>query len=305
MTKHLEASIQPLVDEFIANQKPCPSKLTVAERRAGYIASTVVAGESPQIAQEFLEQLDGITVKVYKPSHETNLPVTVYFHGGCFISGGFATHDVQMRQLAKLANSVVICIQYRLAPEHTYPAAHDDVYQAVLAIKQHAQRLGGNSEHIVFAGDSAGGQLALATTIRLKQAQLWLPKEQILIYPMLDPLGNSASYLANGTDYLITAEMLLSGFRMYAGDTARLKQEPELNLLKADFNDLPRTTIITAEFDPLLDEGELLYKRMREQGVDAYCERYLGVIHGFFQLGGISRSAQRCMQHIANLVQSA
>ncbi|SHE58754.1 alpha/beta hydrolase [Vibrio gazogenes] len=304
MTNSLEAGIRELVEEFQSNGKSCPSKLTIAERRAGYIGSTALAGESPKIESEFLDVVNGIQVKVYKPTNGANLPITVYFHGGCFISGGFATHDVQLRQIALLSGSIVVCIQYRLAPEHTYPAAHDDVYQAVLGIKAHGHKYGGDSEHLVFVGDSAGGQLALATTLRLKKLQPWLPRKQILIYPMLDPTGNSQSYRENGADYIITANMLLSGFDLYANSDSRVMAEPELNLLSCDFSGLPATAIITAEFDPLRDEGERLYKLLLSQGVEAYCERYLGVIHGFFQLSGVSGSAKRCIAAVSNQIKN-
>jgi len=302
MTNYLEAGIRELVEEFQSNGKPCPSTQTIADRRAGYISSVALAGESPKIESEFLDIVNGIQIKVYKATKETNLPITVYFHGGCFVSGGFETHDVQLRQIALLSNSIVICIKYRLAPEHTYPAAHDDVYQAVLGIKDNGHKYGGDPKCLVFVGDSAGGQLALATTLRLKKLQHWLPRQQILIYPMLEPTGNSQSYRENGSDYLITANMLLSGFDLYANSDSRVIIEPELNLLSSDFSGLPVTTIITAEFDPLRDEGEQLYKLMLSQGVEAYCERYLGVIHGFFQLSGVSGSAKRCIATISNQI---
>ncbi|HCG8031651.1 alpha/beta hydrolase [Vibrio parahaemolyticus] len=304
MTKYLEAGIRELVEEFQSNGKPCPSAQTIADRRAGYIGSTVLAGESPKIESEYLDVINSIPVKIYRPTDEVNLPITVYFHGGCFINGGFETHDAQLRQIALLSNSIVICIQYRLAPEHAYPAAHDDVYQAVLGIKEQAHKYGGDSEHLVFIGDSAGGQLALATTLRLKKLEQWLPRQQILIYPMLDPTGNSQSYRENGSDYIITANMLLSGFELYANCSSKEIAEPELNLLSGDFSGLPITTIITAEFDPLRDEGEHLYKLMLSQGVDAYCERYLGVIHGFFQLSGVCNSAKRCIAAISNQIKN-
>ncbi|EPT2927077.1 alpha/beta hydrolase [Vibrio vulnificus] len=304
MTKYLEAGIRELVEEFQSNGKLCPSAQTIADRRAGYVGSAILAGDSPKIESEYLDVINSIPVKVYKPTDELNLPITVYFHGGCFISGGFETHDAQLRQIALLSNSIVICIQYRLAPEHAYPAAHDDVYQAVLGIKAQAHKYGGDSEHLVFIGDSAGGQLALATTLRLKKLEQWLPRQQILIYPMLDPTGNSQSYRENGSDYIITANMLLSGFELYANCRSKDITEPELNLLSGDFSGLPITTIITAEFDPLRDEGEHLYKLMLSQGVDAYCERYLGVIHGFFQLSGVCNSAKRCIAAISNQIKN-
>lgn len=300
MTKYWESGINELVEDFQLNGKPCPSQQSLEDRRAGYIGSTVLAGDSPQVEREFLDTINGVEVKVYKPTSEPNLQVTVYFHGGCFISGGFETHDIQLRQIALQSNSIVICIKYRLAPEHAYPAAHDDVYQAVLGIKECGLKYGGNTDHLVFVGDSAGGQLALATTLRLKKFNSWLPRQQILIYPMLDPNGRSNSYVENGSDYIITANMLLSGFELYAGSESNLLHEPELNLLNASFHGLPTTTIITAEFDPLRDEGEQLYRSMAEQGVEARHEPYLGVIHGFFQLSGVSESAKRCIESISS-----
>ncbi|BCN24490.1 alpha/beta hydrolase [Vibrio alfacsensis] len=305
MKHYLESGIRELVEQFQANGKPCPSNQTIEERRTGYIGSTVLAGESPTLHSEYLDVMNGIQVKVYKPTSEVNLPITIYFHGGCFISGGIETHETQLRQIALLSNTIVICITYRLAPEHTYPAAHDDVYQAVLGIKEHGHKYGGNTEQIVFIGDSAGGQLALATTLRLKTLQDWYPSQQILIYPMLDPKGCSQSYRENGSDYIITANMLLSGFDLYTNRESRITTEPELNLLSSDFSGLPKTTIITAEFDPLRDEGEQLYKLMLSHGVDVYCERYLGVIHGFFQLSGVSGSAKRCITAVSNQIKSS
>lgn len=110
MANHLEPGIKDLVEDFQSNGKPCPSLQTIEERRTGYIGSTVLAGKSPKIEHEFLDTLNGVQIKVYKPTTESNLPITVYFHGGCFISGGFETHDVQLRQIALQSNSIVICI---------------------------------------------------------------------------------------------------------------------------------------------------------------------------------------------------
>lgn len=305
MTYYLENGIKELVDEFISSGKPCPSQQTISERRAGYLSSTILAGTSPEMADEFIDTLDGIQVKVYKPYDKANLPITIYFHGGCFISGGFETHEAQLRQLAKLSETIVVCIKYRLAPEHTYPSAHDDVFHAVLNIKEYGHKYGGNTEHVFFVGDSAGAQLAFSTALRLKNKKQWLPEKQVLIYPMLDPLGESDSYQTNGTDFIITAQMLRSGFQLYAGESVRLVSETELNLLaRNDFQGLPPTFIITAEYDPLRDEGEQLYRLLLSQGVDAYCERYLGVIHGFYQLSGVSESARRCIINIANAIKN-
>lgn len=151
MTYYLENGIKELVDEFISSGKPYPSQQTISERRGGYLSSTILAGTSPEMADEFIDTLDGIQVKVYKPYDKANLSITIYFHGGCFISGGFETHEAQLRQLAKLSETIVVCIKYRLAPEHTYPSAHDDVFHAVLNIKEYGHKYGGNTEHVFLS----------------------------------------------------------------------------------------------------------------------------------------------------------
>ncbi|WP_432464401.1 alpha/beta hydrolase [Agarivorans sp. QJM3NY_33] len=303
MLNQIEPGIRALVEAFIQSDKPNPSTLPISQRRQGYIESTVLAGDGPEMYQEFVDQLDQITLKVFKPSNEASLPITLYFHGGCFISGGFNTHQQQLRQLAQLSNSIVVCVQYRLAPEHCYPAAHDDAYQAAQLIRLHAQKYGGDPKRIVFVGDSAGAHLVLVTSLRLKTQADWLPTQQILLYPMLDAYGQSASYQQYGTDFVITAAMLLSGFELYLGNSGVTKNHPEISpLLREDLSGLPPTSIVTAEFDPLRDEGEQLYKKLVANGVEAYCERYLGVIHGFFQLSAVSSSARKCLENVASQI---
>ncbi|MNP08607.1 Carboxylesterase NlhH [compost metagenome] len=249
-------------------------------------------------------ELEGLLFRVYSPldSAET-LPAVLYFHGGCFISGGFDTHDNQLRQLAYYSRCRVIAVQYRLAPEHTFPAAHDDAEKAARLIWQYAERFGADKNRITLAGDSAGGHLALVTALRLKAVGEWQPAQLLLIYPMLDATAYFESYTRNGADYIITRDTLLSGYEFYLAGTDR--HHPEASpLWRDDFSGLPPTHIITAEFDPLCDEGEAMYQRMTDQGVDCTCQRWSGVIHGFFQLGGVSQAARDVMRDIAWRVSS-
>lgn len=225
----------------------------------------------------------------------------IYYHGGCFVSGDFDTHDRQLRQLANLGSALVIAVDYRLAPEYVYPAAHDDAFKAANLIREYALSWGGDPDHITIAGDSAGGHLAMVTCLRLKEQGDWLPKRQILIYPMLDASGASSSYVTNGDDYVITRDTLLSGYEAYLSDLP--VDHPESSpLYRDDLEGLPETHIITAEFDPLVDEGETLYRRLLEAGVEAQCRRYLGVNHGFFQLAGISNAGKKAVQDVASIL---
>lgn len=128
-----------------------------------------------------------------------------------------------------------------------------------------------------------------------------MPKRQVLIYPMLDAKGTSNSYKKFGDDYVITRDALLSGFEAYLSNLP--SDHPEASLLyRDDFECLPETHIITAEFDPLVDEGEALYRRLLESGVEVQCRRYLGVNHGFFQLAGISKAGRKVIQDVASIL---
>lgn len=297
----LEPGIRKLVEQFIADGRPAASKLTFQERRQGYLDSISLAGDAVHVWKIEDQMIDQLKFRFYKPSDQTNLPVLVFYHGGCFVSGDLETHDRQMRLLANLGRSLVIAVDYRLAPEHVYPAAHQDAIKAAHLVREHASSWGGNPENISLAGDSAGGHLAFVTCLRLKAEGKWLPKRQILIYPMLDANGTSDSYHTYGDDYIVTKDMLLSGFKAYLGDLS--PNHPEASpLYRGDFAGLPETHILTAEFDPLVDEGEELYRRLLEAGVEVQCRRYLGVNHGFFQLAGISPAGKRAIEDTASII---
>ncbi|EEI3460807.1 alpha/beta hydrolase [Salmonella enterica subsp. salamae] len=295
----LEKGIAQQVEAFIASGRPSVRHQNIDDRRAAYVASTVLAGEKESRVDVNDIELEGITFRIVSPRNASGaLPCVIYYHGGCFVSGGFATHDNQLRQLAYISGCRVIAVQYRLAPEHTFPAAHDDAALGANLVHKYAEQLDINRRRITLAGDSAGGHLALVTALRLKAAKQWLPAQLMLIYPMLDATAHFESYTRNGLDYIITRDTLLTGYEMYLPHTDR--QHPEASpLWRDDFNGLPPTHIISAEFDPLCDEGEALYDHLTAQGVNCTCQRYLGVIHGFLQLGGISQAARSAIQDIA------
>lgn len=300
----LEKGIAELVQGFIAAGRPSAREQNIDDRRAGYVASTVLAGETETRVHVESVELEGMRFRVYSPLNASEiLPTVVYYHGGCFISGGFETHDGQLRQLAYYSRCRIVAVQYRLAPEHTFPAAHDDAEKAACLVRHHADRFGIDKNQITLAGDSAGGHLALVTALRLKAAREWQPAQLILIYPMLDSTAYFESYIRNGADYVITRDTLLSGYELYLAGTDRLHPEAS-PLWRDDLNGLPQTHIITAEFDPLCDEGGALFQRMTEQGVTCTCQRWSGVIHGFFQLGGVSQSARDVMRDVAWRVSS-
>ncbi|MFJ5365831.1 alpha/beta hydrolase [Pectobacterium punjabense] len=294
----LEPNIAELVNTFIRNGRPSVKNQTLAERREGYIASTVLAGEAPPGVNCEEINWQSLTLRLYTPpTAQPHASAVIYYHGGCFVSGGFATHDCQLRHIAFHSGCKVIAVQYRLAPEHRYPAAHDDAYHAAKMIHERANMLDIDPDNIILMGDSAGGHLALVTAIRLRDRGTFKPCGQILIYPMLDATASSDSYRTNGKDYVITRETLVSGYEAYF-DSLTPNHCEASPAMHSPLSGLPSTLIITAEYDPLRDEGEALFRTLTEQGVNAQCRRYLGVIHGFFQLGGISQAAKDAMQDV-------
>ncbi|QZY97625.1 alpha/beta hydrolase [Pantoea dispersa] len=300
----LEPEIANLVNDFISAGRPSSRNQTFQERRDGYVASTVLAGSTETRVNIEDRIIDTIPLRIFSPLNEEKmLPAVVYYHGGCFVSGGFSTHDNQLRQIAFLSGCRVVAVQYRLAPEHTYPAAHDDAEYAANTVWKHAQALGIDRSCITLMGDSAGGHLALITALRVRNSGQWLPRQLVLIYPMLDATASSDSYTLNGSDYVITIDTLISGFEAYFPHT-NFSHPDASPLFRNDLSGLPPVHIITAEYDPLRDEGEALFVRMTQQGVKCTAQRYLGVIHGFFQLGGISQTARNLMQDICSLLRS-
>ncbi|EOI5718261.1 alpha/beta hydrolase [Cronobacter dublinensis] len=300
----LEPEIANLVNDFISAGRPSSRNQTFQERRDGYVASTVLAGSTETRVNIEDMIIDTISLRIFSPLNEEKvLPAVVYYHGGCFVSGGFSTHENQLRQIAFLSGCRVVAVQYRLAPEHTYPAAHDDAEYAANTVWKHAQALGIDRNCITLMGDSAGGHLALITALRVRSSGQWLPRQLVLIYPMLDATASSDSYKLNGSDYVITRDTLITGFEAYFPHT-NFNHPDASPLFRNDFSGLPPIHIITAEYDPLRDEGEALFARMTQQGVICTAQRYLGVIHGFFQLGGISQTARNLMRDICFLLRS-
>ncbi|QTL36394.1 alpha/beta hydrolase [Pseudoalteromonas viridis] len=299
----LESGIEKIVSEFIEAGCPSARAQSIDERRQGYLDSVGLAGECEPVYQITDLEINGLILRIYRPSAQAKLPVAVYFHGGCFVSGGFETHEQQLRKLANLSGAMVIAIRYRLAPEYGYPAAHDDAFNATQLIRQQCAQWGGDPDNISLVGDSAGGHLSLVTALRLKEKTDWLPARQILIYPMLDATASSRSYQEHGTHYIITREALESGYELYFDQVPRTHPEAS-PILRSDLAGLPETHIITAQFDPLVDEGEQLYRTLLEVGVPVQCRRYLGVIHGFFQLSAISAAARESIAHVASLIRA-
>ena len=249
-----------------------------------------------------------IPLRVYRPAGAadgTRLPAYLFFHGGGWVIGDVNTHDVLCRQLTVASGASVISVDYRLAPEHKFPAAADDSWAATTWVVAHAAELGLDASRVAVGGDSAGGNLATVVALMARDAGGPAIKLQTLIYPVTDVMRETRSYGDFADGYLLTRDSMRWFVAQYlpAGDQAR---DWRVSPLRApSLAGLPPALIITAGFDPLRDEGEMYAGRLRDAGnmVDYVC--YGGMIHGFIGMGKLLDTAQRAITHIGDSLRQA
>jgi acetyl esterase len=234
-----------------------------------------------------------LRLRVYRPNALHDLPAVVYYHGGGFSLGDLDTHDRICRLLASRAQALVVSVDYRLAPEHPFPAAVDDAYAALRWVHGHANGLDADPGRLTVAGDSAGGNLAAVAAIRARDEGGVPLVFQLLIYPVTDLSSfatRSHEDLKEG--FLLSrtfAEAMRRAYVPLPEDRRRPYASP---LLAPDLQGLPPALIITAQFDPLRDEGEAYGRRLAAAGVKVATIRYNGVTHGFFGVGVLRKGRQ-------------
>jgi acetyl esterase len=231
-----------------------------------------------------------VPVRLYRPGVGVRAAIA-YFHGGGWCVGNVDTHDWTCRNLANRTGAVVASVDYRLAPEHCFPAAADDCYAAVAWLHAEADGLGVDPRRLAVAGDSAGGNLAAVVPLMARDRDGPPIQFQLLVYPVIDHSFDTESYRVNATGYFLTRgnmEYYWTSYLGADGDGANPYASP---LRAADLSGLPPALVITAEFDPLRDEGEAYGRALAAAGVPATVRRYDGMFHGFFSLGALLPAA--------------
>ncbi|MET0283007.1 MAG: alpha/beta hydrolase [Polyangiales bacterium] len=236
----------------------------------------------------------------YVPRSGGRAPLLVFVHGGGFALGDLDTHDLPCRALCSQGNMHVLSVEYRLAPEHPFPAAADDVSAALRWAQQNAERLGADPARVAIGGDSAGGNLAAVATLIAKRRGDALPALQLLIYPAVDSTRDSDS-MASFSEGLFLTRADIHWFReAYLRDIDR-SDERVSPLLSKDLKGLPPAIVLSAGFDPLRDEGEAYARALEAAGNRVLLRRFPQLIHGFINLGAVSPHAAQSLREVAEL----
>jgi acetyl esterase/lipase len=284
--------------------RPSYDQLSPAEAREQYRETrTALQPEAPEMTVKDLAASSAagpIPLRLYRPPGAgAPLPALIYFHGGGWVIGDLETHDVLCRQLAQQAGCVVVAVDYRLAPEHKFPAAVDDCWAATHWIAAHAGELGIAGHRLAVGGDSAGGNLAAVIAVMARDAGNPALAFQLLIYPATDMTRVAPSHAEFADGYLLTRNLtgwFTAQYMRNADDETDWRASPSR---VPSLNGLPPALIMTAGFDPLRDEGETYARRLREAGVTVDYICYGGMIHGFLPLGRALDTATRAVAHAA------
>jgi acetyl esterase len=245
-----------------------------------------------------------IPVRVYTPAPGGPFPVLMYFHGGGWVIGDLDSHDGICRALCNRSGCVVVSVHYRLAPEHKYPAAADDCYAATRWVAEHAADFGGNGK-LAVGGDSAGGNLAAVVTLMARRHRTPRINFQLLIYPVTDYNLETSSYHDNAHGYFLWRDDMAWFWKHYLPNEAAGEEVYASPLRAADLRGLPPALVITAEYDPLRDEGEAYAERLAQAEVPVTLTSCPGLIHGFFGMAAAIDDAKSAIDDAAAALRKA
>lgn len=246
-----------------------------------------------------------IPVRVYRPSDEPGLPVLVYFHGGAWVIGDIESHDGITRALANAVPCIVVSVDYRLAPEHKFPAAVDDAVAATAWVHEHARDLGADATRVAVGGDSAGANLATVTALVARDHDGPPLVFQLLVYPVTDHDFDSPSVRENAEGYFFEVGGMRWMYAHYLQDESDAADWRVSPLRAASHAGLPPAFVLTAELDPLRDQGEAYGRKLDAAGVSVEARRYEGVFHGFFGMQQFIEPAKDAFDDAVGALRSA
>jgi acetyl esterase len=290
----LDPQIRGLLDKGAG--MPATHTLPVDVARAQFEARVTLMAPAPEVADLRERTIDGrggpLRIRIYTPRGAGLLPLLVFFHGSGFVLCSLDTHDGICRNLCVGAGCVVASVDYRLAPEHKFPAGPDDCLYATRWAAEHADELQADPGRVVVGGDSAGGNMAAVTALRVRDEGGPALRGQLLLYPVVDyHTPGTPSYAENAEGYGLTRETMKWFWAHYLNDASEAANPYASPLRAPDLSGLPPALVITAEYDPLRDEGELFARKLRATGIPTAMSRYDGVNHGFMFWAGVVKKA--------------
>jgi acetyl esterase len=308
----LDAIVKGLLDEMAANPMPKLWEVPPAQGREMFrMISNTLEPQGISIGKVDNMSIPGpaapIPVRVYTPvaSGGTALPALVFFHGGGFVIGDLETHDALCRTLANETGAKVVAVDYRLAPEHKFPAAADDCYAATKWVEANAATLGVDPNRIAVGGDSAGGNLAAVVCQTAKQKGGPHIVLQLLIYPVTQLRSKTESMKNFAEGYFLEKKTMDWFFDQYTTPTTDTNDPRVSPLASNDLSGLPRAYIVTAGFDPLRDEGKAYADKLNRAGVAAVYVDYPSMIHGFFSMSGVLPQARQAITDACSALRAA
>ena len=290
-----------------------PPNYTVSPAEARANAARRQRGPGPEVGKVENRMIPGpagdVPVRIYTPEGGGPFPILVWYHGGGWVVGDLESADGTARNLCVGSRNVVVSVDYRLSPEAKYPEPLDDCWAATLWASEHAGELGGVSGVVSVGGDSAGGNLAAAVSMRAAESGDVRVSHQLLVYPVTDYKFDTGSYIDNGSGYNLEREGMVWFWDQYLANPSQAK-DPQCAplMLTEDFealDDLAQALVITAEYDPLRDEGEAYGRLLNELGVPTATNRYDGMIHGFFSMCGVVDTARDAMDDACRFLRGA
>ena len=301
----LNPALKQLIETKLAHTREPQWALPIAEVRQAFrnLWTPAMTGDPVPI-----DRIENITIpnvsapipaRIYAPSASKPLPIILYLHGGGYVKGGIEESDAFCRNLAHVASHMVLSIDYRLAPEHPFPAALDDAVAAAIWAATHAVELGGTPGSIVLCGESAGGNLAAVACLLLRPDSRIAIRHQVLLQPVIDFTLCFPSIAMPPTECLVPREDLAWYYRTYCSGRCEARDPRVSPIYADDLSGLPPALIIAAEYDTLRDEAAAYAERLKNAGVPTRYLCFEGMIHGFLQMRGLVADAQFATEEIA------
>ena len=303
----LDPQAQAVIDTV--NSLGLPAVWEVSPEQARINAAARPRPAGPEVARVEDRSIPGpdgdVPVRIYTPEGDGPFPILAWYHGGGWVIGDLESADGTARHLCKGSGSVVVSVDYRLAPETKFPGPAEDCYAASVWAVNNAASLNADASRLAVGGDSAGGNLAAAISLMAADRGGPAIAHQLLVYPVTERNYDTPSYSQNAEGFLLARDAMIWYWDAYLADSADADNPYAAPMKAASLAGQPSSLVITAEFDPLRDEGEAYGRRLKEAGVPTTISRYDGMIHGFFGMVGIMDKSGQVMEEATAALRAA